>query len=407
MRALLAAEAISTAGVQMTWLALPWFVLTTTGSPARMGIVAAAEIAPAAVLGIVSGGFVARFGARTTMLVSDATRAVVVALIPTLHLLDALSFGVLIALVLVAGVFWTPYAGAQRVIIPELVGEDPKRVGEAMSLFNGAMSTAGLMGPPAAGVLIGTIGATAVLFVDAATYLVAFVLVAGFIPRLAPVPEAEDSRGLLAGVRFIARDRLLRAWTIGISGINFAWSAMAIALPVLVLERYGEHPEILGWTFGAFGLGAVTGAALAYRLMSRVEHRLLGGLAGLVQTAPLWIFVVETPVPVMVGAALLSGLAMPVLNSAVMTERTTRTPPGLRAKVNTVAVTGAIVLSPVGALVAGPSLEAFSLEAVLGGTMLAMTASVVLITVWGFRYRRVPAPYAGADASLALQEPDG
>ena len=104
LRALLAAEAISSAGVQMTWLALPWFVLTTTGSPARMGVVAAAEIAPAAILGIVSGGFVARFGARMTMLFSDAVRTVIVALIPTLHLFGALSFGVLIVLVLILGV---------------------------------------------------------------------------------------------------------------------------------------------------------------------------------------------------------------------------------------------------------------------------------------------------------------
>jgi MFS family permease len=394
--------------MQMTWLAIPWFVLTTTGSPARMGIVAAAEIAPAAVLGIVSGSFVARFGARMTMLFSDAVRTVLVALIPTLHVLDALSFGVLIVIVLVLGVFLTPYAGAQRVIIPELVGEDPKRVGEAMSLFNGAMSAAGLLGPPIAGILIGTVGATAVLYVDAATYLVAFVLIGGFVPRLAPVPEAPEDRGLLTGVRFILRDRLLRAWTLGISGINFAWSAMAIALPVLVLERYGERPEILGWTFGAFGLGAVTGAALSYRLMSRVEHKLLGGIAGLAQVAFLWIFVVETPVAVLVGASLLAGIAMPILNSAVMTERTTRTPPALRPKVNTVAVTGAVLLSPLGALLAGPALEAFPLETVLVATMLAMTASMLLIAVWGFRYRNVHAPYAGdAAPGFAVQEPDG
>src|ERR1700716_869792 len=39
LRALLAAEVISTTGSQMTWLALPWFVLTTTHSPARIASV--------------------------------------------------------------------------------------------------------------------------------------------------------------------------------------------------------------------------------------------------------------------------------------------------------------------------------------------------------------------------------
>ena len=35
LAALLGAEVISSLGTQMTWLALPWFVLRTTGSPQR------------------------------------------------------------------------------------------------------------------------------------------------------------------------------------------------------------------------------------------------------------------------------------------------------------------------------------------------------------------------------------
>ena len=42
--ALLAAEVISTTGGQMTWLALPWFVLVTTGSATKTTFVVAAEV---------------------------------------------------------------------------------------------------------------------------------------------------------------------------------------------------------------------------------------------------------------------------------------------------------------------------------------------------------------------------
>ncbi|HEY1512872.1 MAG TPA: MFS transporter, partial [Gaiellaceae bacterium] len=69
--ALLTAEAVSSTGSAMTFVALPWFVLVTTGSPTRMSIVLAAEILPMALLGIPSGSVVARLGARTSMLVSD------------------------------------------------------------------------------------------------------------------------------------------------------------------------------------------------------------------------------------------------------------------------------------------------------------------------------------------------
>jgi hypothetical protein len=52
--ALLVAEVVSSVGSRMTALALPWFVLVTTGSPTRMGAILAAELLPVGLLGIPS-----------------------------------------------------------------------------------------------------------------------------------------------------------------------------------------------------------------------------------------------------------------------------------------------------------------------------------------------------------------
>ena len=57
-----AAEVISGLGTRMTYLALPGFVLVTTGSAGRMSLVLAAEIAPMAILGIPGGTLVQRIG---------------------------------------------------------------------------------------------------------------------------------------------------------------------------------------------------------------------------------------------------------------------------------------------------------------------------------------------------------
>ena len=90
---LVVAEVVSTTGTAMTFVALPWFVLVTTGSPAQMSLVLAVEIAPMALLGIPSGSLIGRLGARTTMLLSDALRAPLIALVPLLHWAGHLSFG--------------------------------------------------------------------------------------------------------------------------------------------------------------------------------------------------------------------------------------------------------------------------------------------------------------------------
>src|SRR5262249_5998124 len=136
--ALLTAEAVSSTGSAMTFVALPWFVLVTTGSPTRMSVVLAAEILPMAVLGIPSGSVVARRGARMSMLASDPRRAPLVALFPILHGRGHLTFWLLVLIVFLLGVFMAPYAASQRSIIPEVLGDDEKAVAKASGLFGGA-----------------------------------------------------------------------------------------------------------------------------------------------------------------------------------------------------------------------------------------------------------------------------
>ena len=134
LAALITAEVISSLGSQMTFLALPWFVLSTTGSPTRMGIVLAAELLPIAILGIPSGAVIARFGARRTMIVSDLMRVPLLASIPLLHELGVLTFPLLLVLVALIGVFIAPYFASQRLILPEIVGDDEHVVAQANAI---------------------------------------------------------------------------------------------------------------------------------------------------------------------------------------------------------------------------------------------------------------------------------
>ena len=72
-RRVIAAEFVSSVGTQMTTLALPWFVLMTSGSPARMGLVFVIQILPVPLLSMPAGLLVARWGARRVTIVGDLT----------------------------------------------------------------------------------------------------------------------------------------------------------------------------------------------------------------------------------------------------------------------------------------------------------------------------------------------
>ena len=212
--ALLAREFISLAGSQMTFVALPWFVLTTSGSATKMAVVLAVEAAAVAVVAFLGGNVATRLGPRRTMLIADGVRAPVIASIPALHVADALSFGVLLALVAAHGALMGPAFASKQTILPELVGEDEARLAETNALLQTANRLAMIFGPPLAGVLIGVLGAVSILWVDAATFLVACVLVAAWVRPKAARLEPSEQGGLTAGMRFVMRERLLRPWTL-------------------------------------------------------------------------------------------------------------------------------------------------------------------------------------------------
>ena len=396
LRALLAAEIISTTGSQMTWLALPWFVLTTTGSPTRMAAVMAAELVGVAVTGLPSGAVLQRLGARKTMLVADAARAPLMLLVPVLHWTGHLSFAPLLLLAFLLGSFGAPYFASQRMIVPELFGEDEQVVGQANALFQGAIRTTMLLGPPIGGVLIGVMGASSVLVVDAATYLVSFALVALFVPGTPPVPAAPESRGLLTGVRVLFRDPLLRVWMPLFLAGDAAWLAFFAAVPVLVVQSFHADPTIAGILFAAFGAGSVCGNLLSFRYFSqRFSGLRLIALSAPIQAIPLWVLPFHVPAWALAAALVASGIGNGIANPTIHSLFTLRLPPAVRAKGMTAMMTLWGVFQPLGLLIAGPALSTSGVVPVIAGFAAVQTVAMIGISITSLRFDGIalePAP---------------
>ncbi|MEP6910359.1 MAG: MFS transporter [Actinomycetota bacterium] len=396
LRALLAAEVISTTGAQMTWLALPWFVLTTTGSPTRMTLVVMAALVGTAIAGIPAGAFVQRLGARRSMLITDIARAPLMLLVPALHWTGHLSLAALLVLALLLGVLATPYFTAQKVIVPELLGEDEQTISQANGLFQGAIRTTMLLGPPIAGVLIGLMGAANVLIVDGVTYLVSFALVAAFVPRREAAPKLEeDAGGILVGFRFLVHDSLLRIWIPLFVAGDAAWQAFFVAVPVLTIERFGGDAKVAGILFAAFGAGALVGNFLSFRFFAhRFDGLLLVAMTVPLQAAPLWVLGFNVGVPAMFAAVLVSGVGNGICNPSIHTIFTLRMPIAIRAKA--MSAMGAIwgIGTPLGLLVAGPVLSNYGARPVLIGFAAIQTVCMLGVAVASVRARAVTTPSA-------------
>ena len=384
--ALLFAEMISTTGSQMTWLALPWFVLITTGSATKTTFVAAAEVIGLALLGLPGGRVLGRLGARRTMIVCDGARAPLMVVVPVLHWSGGLSFPILLAVAFAVGSLSAPYFAAQAVIVPELVGEDEERLTEAKALFQAATRATMLAGPPLAGLLIGLVGAAPVLLIDAATYVVAVALVTTFVAAREPIAQEEEHRSIRAGLRFLARDRLLRVWWPAFALGDAGWTAFFISVPVLVLARFGHHAWIAGWLIASFGVGALIGNGISFRFLARrVDGLAVAAMFVMGQAAPLWLLWMHLPAAGLSAAILVSGIANGLVNPSLHAVSTLRVPPQLRPTVLTTTMVGWAVVNPLGLFVAGPVLDAFGTTPVMIGFAAIQTVTMSIVAVASLR----------------------
>jgi MFS family permease len=383
--ALVVAETISVLGSRMTYLALPWFVLATTGSPGKMTLVLTAEILPMALLGIPSGSVVERLGGRTTMLMADFARVPIMASIPLLHAADALSFPLLLGIVALLGAFMPPYGAAQRVVLPELVGENERLLVQGNSMIEGGTAFAGLIGPALAGLLIPFLGAPNVLYVDAATFLVSFLVLLALVPKRKPL-RAPAQHGVLAGLQFVLRDRLLAPLTLTVVGFGFVVSAMSPALLVFANESFGSA-RIAGLFYTALGAGALVGTVVAVFVARKLAPLTMATLGILAFAVPLWALPATPPAWLVMAALFVATFFTPLVNGPVLGVLTARTPAELRPKVMTAVIAVNTLAAPLGFLLAGQILERWGVEPIFFGVAAGVSLLSLLFASIAIRHR--------------------
>jgi MFS family permease len=319
-----------------------------------MGVVFAVELLPLAILGIPSGSVLDHLGARKTMLICDAARAPLMALIPVLHLAGALSFDVLLVIVAVTGVFSTPYFAAQRLVIPEVVGDDDVMVARGNALVEGATNVASFGGPAAAGILIATLGAVAVLWIDAATFVISFALIAFLVPARYPRANSATRTHVLDGLRYIRRDRPVARATASSIVFGFVFRLLFVSFPLLAFYRYDRDPRIAGWLFAIWGGGAIIGSVSAYRLVALARPMRAAAVAGMATALPLWLLVPNLGFAFIAVGVALSAAAIPTINAPYLAMLSTRVPQQLQGRVLQAIMTINSFAGPLAYLVAAP-----------------------------------------------------
>jgi predicted MFS family arabinose efflux permease len=155
------------------------------------------------------------------------------------------------------------------------------------------------------------IGAAQVLYVDAATFAVSFVLVLALVPPARPVgDEGADGGGMLAGLEFVLDDPLLGPAMVTVVLGNMPYQVLFAASRVLGYERF-DCATIAGFFFAAFGLGAVLGSVVAFRIVRRFEPLKLASIVIVLEVIPLWLLGVELPALAIMAVLFVAAIGIP------------------------------------------------------------------------------------------------
>ncbi|KQS16443.1 MFS transporter [Frigoribacterium sp. Leaf186] len=438
MSSLVAAHAISQTGNVVTAFAVPFYVLGLGGSGAEVGLAAAFATAPVIIGGPLGGVVVDRVGQRRAAIVADLVSGASVLSMPVLALTVGLPFWALLTLVFVGGLLDTPGQTARRVMLPGLTERAGVRIERSVGLLDGSERFAKLIGASIAGLLVAAVGPIASLFVNAATFAISAVLTWALVPApdpvrtgsrdsVAAVPPADDpvltgspdsrhdhpattvaptaapadrttnattSAGvtgaseparasyradLAEGARFVVRDPLMRLLVALVLVTNLLDAGRgSTLLPLYANDRLGGAAALglLVATLGGCALaGNVAFGFVAHRVPRRLTFVVCFALAGGPSSLA---FALAAPLPVLVAATALSGLAAGALNPILGAVELERVPEHLRGRVFGLLNAGAWAGIPAGALLGGVAADTIGLTVAFG--IVAAVYTVVTLT---------------------------
>jgi len=407
---LLGAVAVSDMGSKMTFVALPWLVLVSTGSPAAMGVVAAAELLPFILALALGAPLVDRLRPRRTSIVTDVASTAVVALL-------ALSYrgglGMIVVLVAALGALRGMGQSSKTVLLRPVTVEAGADLLRMTSVYYGVSRFSDLVFAPLGGVLIALVGIRTTIVLDAVSFGLAAVIVAAMVrpgpgdPSPAePGPADAVSAGagsaggsylaaLRDGARHLWRDRLLT----GIFAMTFVTNMchqanVAVFVPLWVHDVL-HSPAGLGLLTGAYALGTLLGSAVFTAVAPRVSRYLVFTLGFLLGGAPRFLAVAfGDGLTAAAVAFFICGVAVSPVLSIVGALLYERVPPPLQARVFGAATAVTTAGMPLGVVLGGWAAAGLGLTAaalVAGGVYVAATLAPVL----GRRtWRQMDARYA-------------
>lgn len=379
-RLVFSSTTISAFGDGVSQVALAFAILKIHNSPVAIGVVIAARQAAATIVTLAAGVVADRLPRHLVLVVVAGVQGSVQALTGALVLVGHASIPALLGL----AVF---YGAADGFVIPTSQGLIPSivsasRLQQANALLGLTRSLLGMLGPTIGGVLTALGSPGAALEVDAATFLIAAVLLLRVaIPPRADtvVPERFLDEMRSGWAEFKRQTWISHTFVFFLLG-NFFGMAFGVLGPYVVKQHYNGA---LSWGFigGASGVGAVVGGLVALRVKPR-RIVLASVLWSILYGLPTLALGLLLPLPLIIAAAFLQGFGLALHLTLWFTAFQQQVPEEALSRVSSYDSIGSFTLLPLGSAAAGLVAGAIGARTTLiaaGAIAMALNVAILFI----------------------------
>jgi MFS family permease len=256
---------------QFWFVALTWLVLQKTGSGFALGTVLMAAAIPRGLFMLIGGAISDRFPTHSVAAIAASINTMLIGLVAVLLFWDAFYLNVIILIAALSGLSEAFLYPAILSLLPQLISKS--RLAQANAWMQGSEQITNVIGPAAAGLVIGALGLPIAFTINAALFAIGSGLIAlvktQSLPDAPPVVSSSASLSgeIMAGLRYAWKQSDIRISLQIIAMINFAvLGPIVIGVAELVTVRFGGSATTFGYLQSTYGIGALLGVVVASQL---------------------------------------------------------------------------------------------------------------------------------------------
>jgi MFS family permease len=369
-------QLISTSGTWMQSIAQAWLVFQLTGSGVALGVTTALQFTPMLLAGAWGGVVADRVEKRRLLIGTQAASGLLALALGAVTAFGVVELWMIYGLALALGAVNAIDNPARRAFVAEMVGIE--HLSNAVSLSSAMFTSARVVGPAIAGLVIASFGVSWCFFANGLSY-VAAVAAFALMRRdeffaVSPVPKRKGQ--LREGLRYAWSTPALRLPLVLTAVIGtLAWN-FQVVLPLLAKQTFGGDAGTFGTMYALMSVGSVVGALVTAHQARSTQRFLLGAAfafgAVLVLAAIAPTLAIEMFALVLVGGA---GIAFTAMANGVLQ---TETAPEMRGRVMALFSVAFLGSTPIGGPIVGWVSEQLGPRA---GLWLAAVATLAVTTV--------------------------